>query len=358
MTRTNVVIAGGGPAGIATALSLRQNNIECVVIHHDTLQQYKPGETIPPNAAPILEKLGLTSILNNDNHLPGYGNRFVWGSDMPADKTFFTSPFSQGWHINRVLFERDLLKHTITKGIPVINGFITDFIKQEDTLEISYRDTDGKVRTVHCDFIVDATGRASKITRSLGIKRIRLDELTAVWTVLKYNQFDFPHYTYIEAQPDGWWYAAPLAGNKLAAGFFTDADLLNKELTDYNLFKQKAEDLTLISGLLKNCTLEATPAIYPAFTGFLERRYGSNWLAVGDTALSYDPISSYGVISALEGGYYAGHAIYEHLNGREEALPAYDMLITSAFEVFNQMRMGQYGLERRWEDKVFWGRRR
>jgi len=94
-----------------------------------------------------------------------------------------------------------------------------------------------------------------------------------------------------------------------------------------------------------------------ASTSYLAQRYGATWLAVGDAAFAYDPISSYGITSALEGGYYAGNAIADKFAGKAEALPAYDYLISSAFKIYNEMYLHQYRQEQRWPEEQFWKRR-
>ncbi|OMP75585.1 NAD(P)/FAD-dependent oxidoreductase [Chitinophaga sp. LS1] len=78
---------------------------------------------------------------------------------------------------------------------------------------------------------------------------------------------------------------------------------------------------------------------------------------MGDAAFAYDPVSSHGIISAMESGYYAGHAIADHLNVNPDALNAYDYVISQAFSVYMDMHAAHYAMEGRWRDRTFWARR-
>ncbi|MGB0176435.1 MAG: hypothetical protein ACPF9D_04660 [Owenweeksia sp.] len=52
---------------------------------------------------------------------------------------------------------------------------------------------------------------------------------------------------------------------------------------------------------------------------------------MGDAAYAYDPISSFGITSALAGGYYGGHALADTLGGRTDALKVYRYVMENAF---------------------------
>ena len=61
------------------------------------------------------------------------------------------------------------------------------------------------------------------------------------------------------------------------------------------------------------------PRVLPAETSRLDRIAGPGWLALGDAAAAYDPLSSYGIGSAMGSGFYAGQAIADSLAGRDPA---------------------------------------
>jgi len=322
--KCNVLIAGGGPAGMATAIVLRSRGIACTIVEPVAVVQPKAGETLPPNAKPLFAKLGIEALLQSDAHLPCYGNKFIWGE--PGEKDFFGGIHGHGWHLNRMQFEMQLREHVQSIGV-------------------KWRDGLWQMDADH-DFFVDATGRACRVARSFGVQRKRLDMLTGYWRVVETAEQVKPFYTYIEATSNGWWYAAPLQGKKLSLAFMTDSDLGYSE-----------SNLSLIGPLLEKANLNVPPAISPASTSCLTVRFGKNWLAVGDAAYAYDPISSYGIISSLESGFFASHAIADHYEGNADALPSYDYLISTSFSNYLAMHTHQYSQETRWPNEPFWQRR-
>lgn len=61
------------------------------------------------------------------------------------------------------------------------------------------------------------------------------------------------------------------------------------------------------------CLLTPEICPLPAGLGQWERflQAGQQWLAVGDAAASYDPLSAQGIIKAISNGIFAGRAIIE-----------------------------------------------
>ncbi|WP_315822395.1 hypothetical protein [Paraflavitalea speifideaquila] len=96
----------------------------------------------------------------------------------------------------------------------------------------------------------------------------------------------------------------------------------------------------------------------PASTSFLTSPAGPHWLAVGDAACTYDPLTSYGITAALGSGLYAALAVADFLNGNELATDAYCYIQQTTFNKCLAMLQQQYSHEKRWVGSEFWQRRR
>jgi flavin-dependent dehydrogenase len=107
-------------------------------------------------------------------------------------------------------------------------------------------------------------------------------------------------------------------------------------------------DCRYIEDSLKAC-------MAPSF--LLDQAAGDGWLAVGDAASAYDPISSQGIYKALAEGIGAGTAIAAWLRGDSSQLQEYDDAIRARFNTYLHNRNFLYGLEQRWPESLFWQER-
>ncbi|MBW4506279.1 MAG: NAD(P)/FAD-dependent oxidoreductase [Scytonematopsis contorta HA4267-MV1] len=358
---TEVIILGGGPGGASTALTLGARGFPSIVLEVASAAKTKIGEIISPSFTPLLRKMGLEKLINTSAHLPSYGNRFVWGNSEPADRLFINHSNGNGWHLNRTDFEQKLSQLVTDRG--------NKWFWNCQFLEAHYNNTEwqillkyqGKKQLIKANFLVDATGRVAKLAHYIGEKRKYYDQLTGLACYFSLEETGhISHFTNVEAVPDGWWYAAPLPDNRLVTVFMTDADLIDKSMHKTEGYWQKLQETQLIKALFPTSSLlnsEKSIRSQPAQTSSLVSPVGEGWLAVGDSAFAYDPISSYGIGSALGSGYYAGNAIADYLRGCKESLLAYRMVTERAFFQYLHMLRYQYLQEQRWTDSRFWNRR-
>ena len=354
-------IVGGGPAGIATALSLLKRGIKSTVFEADAAVRPKVGETLPPTVMPVFRNLEIEALLNDPRHATCYGNSWLWGNTESQDKHFMLHAGGNGWHLQRGIFEEALIRLAEERGIQIIRNAKVMQVEPAGKgwgINLKINDIDTRVET---GFIVDATGRNSKIARCIGVERHRYD--TLVGAVARFSvdeSFELSQQTHIEAVENGWWYAAALSDKQIVTAFMTDAELLPKSHQNISGYWNALTETKLIRSLFPDDfqpKQETVLHTQSAETSFLESVCGENWLAAGDAAFAYDPISSYGITSALGAGCYAGHAIADHLSGAAEALPAYRYLTEKAFSDYLPLWDHQYALEQRWPESPFWKKR-
>ena len=84
---------------------------------------------------------------------------------------------------------------------------------------------------------------------------------------------------------------------------------------------------------------------------------GDGWLAAGDAALSFDPLSSQGLFNALYTGLASAEAADRALSGDGSALSDYAARLAEIDAVYRRNLRAWYELERRWPDQEFWRRR-
>jgi flavin-dependent dehydrogenase len=206
-------------------------------------------------------------------------------------------------------------------------------------------------------FIVDATGRRSVLARARGARHLALDQLVALVLFLGVDS-SLPapdSYTAIEACEQGWWYTALLPHGEIVAMFMTDASLLRQ--TGWRTLEQSLELASrapYTAGRISGARPLGPPAVHAAASQRLDRFAGDGWLAVGDAASTFDPLSSQGIGKALRAGITASLAICQHLAGNPGALTAYEARMHNEYEHYLGRRTEYYALEQRWPQAPFW----
>jgi flavin-dependent dehydrogenase len=356
-----IVIAGGGPAGIATAISLAKRGILSTILETNKNPAEKPGDTIEPIALPVLKVLGVDHLLKDAAHTACYGNNYSWESEVAEVKDFFYSRWGHGWHLHRNYFEKELLSIAKQLGVTVSYCRIkkVEQCAQTDNWQLQTVN-DGIDKILNAHFVVDATGRNALIARSAGVRRIQYDNLVGIVARFSIDATaPILQYTYLQAVENGWWSATALRGNIVVTTYMTDANLITTAMQKSSGYRQLLQQSPLVYSLFPENFIPAAEYIYTrsASTSRLSTIWGQNWLSVGDAAYTFDPISSYGIISALGSGYYAGNAIADHLEGADEALPAYQYLTEKAFDHYLHLWKQQYALQQRWPESLFWKKR-
>ena len=224
---------------------------------------------------------------------------------------------------------------------------------------------DGRRRhQLRTTFVIDATGRAASLARRQGANRIASDRLVGLAAVLPAHSVEDEHVgrTLVEATDDGWWYSALLPGSRLMAVYMTDADLLPRQRQSWPAFWQaRLQQTRLTKEHARSFRLSSAqppgPRVVAANSSRLDRMSGRGWLAVGDAALAFDPLSSQGMLQAMISGISAGETLHRYLAGEVAALGEYDNRAQRTLREYARLHAAYYGRERRWPQSVFWRRR-
>lgn len=353
-----VIIVGGGPAGAATALSLARAGLSPILLEAQDGPLTKVGECLPPSANLLLGQLGLAERLSRAG-LPSHGNRFLWGSPVPAERDFIFGTEGTGWQLDRCEFENQLAGAAVEAGAQWLYGHRLVGCSREGAgwkLTITTR---RGAKTIYADFVIDASGRAARLARLLGARRIRYDRLIGVAAYFQSGRSE-DSFTLVEATPSGWWYSALLPGGKLIAAYMTDSDLVDHAAVcradGWPALLEAAEHTRRRVAEGGRSPL-ISPRVLAAHTSRLSSVAGEGWLAVGDDAVAHDPLASYGISAALGSGFYAAVAAADYLGGHRSALSAYAQLIDRAFAQYLILHHDRYLAEQRWSGRPFWRRR-
>lgn len=363
MREVDVAIIGAGPAGLAAALTLHGHAPQrsLLVLTGPQRAERKIGETLPPGSQSALRALRVWEPFLATRPLPAHGTCSAWGSPQLEPNEFIFHPDRLGWHIERTAFDAMLAAEAATREIamePAASFFSA--LRDGDSWHLTAGTAEGSEKIIRARFVIDASGRAAQFASRLGIRRESDDRLVAISVShrLPAQQPMRDTYAAIEARPEGWWYSSLQPDGRLTVACFTDADLaLALRLKDAAVWRSYAAQAPHTFARLSPGIAEHAPQLRLADSVILREVTGSGWLAAGDAASTFDPLSSQGILKALRHGQVAAYATLDHLAGDETSLPKYTALLRREYEEFLAAKREHYAREMRWPEAPFWQRR-
>jgi flavin-dependent dehydrogenase len=357
VNEVDVIIVGAGPSGSTVALNLAPTR-RVVMIERRPNIPPRIGESLVPAARRLLTDMGLWSSFEAEPHAPCYGNRSVWGSNEPVDRHFLRDPDGHSWHLDRKRFDAWLRVVAISRGAQLLApAQIDNIARSGDRWRVSLATTAGKF-DMTARVLIDAAGRTAPIARRLGARRRRHDRLVCGW--VHGTAFGGNGLTFVEAAEDGWWYSAPLPDNRRVLAFHTDADLASARIArDREAMLCHATSATHLRDLLSSVKFvpDHPFGFTAAHSAHLSPCTGEGWLATGDAALNFDPLSSQGLFNALYTGLAAAEATERCLSNAADALSDYEEAIGNIRTAYAEQLGLWYGTEKRWQHSPFWHRR-
>ncbi len=382
-TNWDAVIVGAGPAGAATAITLAKFGRRVLLVEERAAPSFKLGESLPPAAIGLVRHF-LGDLESPERSLQGLfktaGNISLWATGQPDSTDFFFTPAGFGLCVERLAFDEALRSKAIEAGTAVLKGIrfescsrITDpLFNWQVTLASETQTQSHRAR-----YLVDASGRRAAVARALGVPFSPSDD-----RLFAYAQWfscvgeDDDRHTRIEAAPHGWWYSNRLPGDennetRRLVVLHSDKDLPAARMAaSAPGFGQQLEHSTHIGPLLKARNYRPSGMIRgaPANSQRLQDFCGDAWMAVGDAAQAYDPLSSQGIDKALRTGSHAGHMIHyaledappqgaADLGSHNPYIQQYAEQQDQLWQTYLSQRSYFYDMQPRWPDQPFWQRR-
>ena len=259
----------------------------------------------------MVERLGLRAIVE-EAAVPCSGVQRLWYRTKPPGA--FETEIADSYLVDRTAFDRSLRREAVAAGVRYIPRRLRSFNRDGDRWQL-----EGTGCRSEAGFIVDATGRASRLVRRLGV-------LKASARVTLAHGASFPiaarsPYLRVERVKKGWWYWIDNETTSFAVLVAEPPALPRRDLEHWASLLGESpwaeatrEQISRVASL---SSLDATARLRTAA--------GDRWLSIGDACASFDPIASQGLAHSLSSAYFASCALVDHMaNPQGAALRAYD----------------------------------
>ena len=352
-----VVVLGGGPAGSAVALSLKAHRpgLAVVIVEPGGETLRRLGESLSPAAREILGSLGCWPRFEAAGFLQSHGTLASWESAQLGENAYLFSARGLGWQVERESFDALLVECAMAAGVAVLRG--ARYLGSERGSDGLWRLFLRGTEPLDASFVVDATGRAAVFATAQGARRLAADRLAGALRMFRLDG-DTGGETLVEAEEEGWWYSVPTRGGLLAVGWMSDPDLLRlRRLYHPESWLDHVRRSHYTSLRIADAQPACAVTVRAAGSQCLDTVVGGGWLATGDSAAAYDPLSGQGLLHALRFGKLASFAILDYLQGRAQGLQLYRELIHEDYDAYLHINQQYYAKVTRWPNSPFWMRR-
>ena len=340
---TDIIVAGGGPAGCTVAIGLRKLGYRVALVHAP-----RPWQTCEGISARTCEGLRNAGLLRALAVVPAASPRRAhWNGESNTANTEHLVP--------RQAFDAAALADAAAAGVELLPGRLRQVDDSTGAdLCLHIEPPGGTATTLRCRFLVDARGRASAGT---GDQQLRGPETVSLLQLRRGS----PGATGsgVTSFADGWaWLAATADGLRFIQLTVTAADNRLPKRGELNRwFDHSLAQLPPLPGL----ELPGEPlgnVIARGSTSILQGELvTSHTLRTGDAAMAVDPLSGNGIFQSLSSALIAPAVINTLLQyPQERALAAqfYRNRVRHTFLRFARMGRDFYRMETRWPAAQFW----
>jgi flavin-dependent dehydrogenase len=304
--RTEYLVVGAGPAGLTVArlLSLKGRTVTVVAPKQRGPKRF---ELLAPAAYNVIAALDLVSLFEDPAiSRPCLGIRRRWDSTEPEYDDFFYHSRRTGYVVDRERFDARLHSAAAAVGVEFLNAHFSGV--ESDTRGVRLtRDGSRPETFAFTGTIVDATGRAAAVARRNGARIAVYDKLNA--ELLEESS----------------------ATNDANDAVWLDVQKLDESSWSYQIHGVAGQVQTW--RVYRVGTRWTPGALWrvDASARMLSKMAGERWIAVGDAASAFDPITSQGLFNALSSALVASGALMASSGLDIDTARIYSDALTAAF---------------------------
>lgn len=314
----DVIIIGGGPGGASTAIYLRKKGWKVALFEKEFFPRDHVGESLIPFTYYKLQEMGvLEEVMKTSTKKPGVN--FVDADGVRQSVWCFDRILQDGaemsMHTLRAPFDHALLRKAAQDGADVVEGATVRSADLSDPQSVSVRVAmpDGSEQNATAKFLVDASGQHSFLAGKLGSRKPYegLDRIALFthWVNTKYDAAlasGLIKIVYLGGEKLGWLWVIPVGRNHLSIGVTLNNAYVRgqKKILGENwkeeLYRREIAEAVNLRPVLEGADIEHAVQVIGDYSFSVEKKYGQNYVHVGDSGAFLDPIFSSGIYVAME----------------------------------------------------------
>ena len=352
----DIIIVGGGVTGSFASILFTSLGYKVFVIDKSDLTQVKAGESLQPEIKTYLNKINFR--ISSKFAIDYFGNKSVWSEDKIVTNDYIYNPYGNGLSIDRLGFEKELRKQSSKAG--TVFSLQTkieklEFVKNKWKAIIHKKVNISKV--IQSNFLIIATGRNS-LKGQFRQNKIYYDKLFSVSGLFENDFMENSNFLFTESLKSGWIYTNGIPSCKRIIYYFTDSDLINYSYSDLLLIEARSSKILSKHFHEKFSHNKMIINSFDARSYWNNNQGGKNWICLGDSAYSIDPLSGYGITKNFRMVDFVASNLAELVSCKKSYFEMYKEFNRNNFDSFMQSRVEQYSLVNpKIRQSTFWERR-
>src|SRR5438876_9152146 len=171
----DVAIIGGGPAGSTAAALLSRAGRRVIVFEREKFPRFHIDESLLPFSMKAFSRLELHEKLLRSGFMKKFGGEIFGACSERGTKFYFKDGFrsqtDHAYQVTRADFDKVLLDHAAECGAEVCEQTTVDRVEfSNEHVDLTVK-SNGSYRAIRTRYVIDASGRASVLSRQFKIKK-------------------------------------------------------------------------------------------------------------------------------------------------------------------------------------------
>ncbi|MGI5186126.1 NAD(P)/FAD-dependent oxidoreductase [Dactylosporangium sp. CA-152071] len=353
--RFDTIVIGAGPAGSTTATMLAKKGRSVLVLERRSFPRFHIGESMLPPTMLILKEMGVLDRVMSSGFPTKFGAEFTGGrlgrfGRIPFEKQ---GPGRQHetFQTERAEYDKLLCDFAAESGATVLHeATVHELILDGDRVVGVQYQYQGQTLTAYAPYVVDAAGRASKVSQKFGLRR-NGDRRRMVAVFRHFTDLDEAHNPGVEGDIqigehlDGWVWAIPIGKDTISVGACMPREVLQRATDREALHDDHISRVERIQQRLTGTRPLTDVMVETDYMYYSDTAAGPGWFMVGDSGCFFDPIFSAGVFLAMVTGRQAAATIDLLLNDPEaadEQQQLYTRFYKTGFDMYARLIYAYY----------------